>query len=192
MGELNKRKGNGIANKTTDECYTPDYAVYPLLKYVSKDKTIWCPFDKEWSAYVKVFRQAGYNVICSHLEDGKDFFEYEPEQYDIIISNPPFSLADNILERLYGFGKSFIMLLPLKYLQAKKRCEMFLENGLQFLTFDKRIGFYTWGDMSKVKEGNSQASSYFCWKILPKDFIIEVLDKSSENHGSGNSGGKDA
>lgn len=30
-----------------DEVFTPFYAVEPLLKYVPKDKTIWCPFDEE-------------------------------------------------------------------------------------------------------------------------------------------------
>ena len=180
MSSLKDRKGNGIANSTSDECYTPDYAVYPLLKYVNKDMKIWCPFDKEWSAYVKVFKKNGYKVVCSHIDEGKDFFEYEPKEYDIIISNPPFSIAADILEKLYKLNKPFIMLLPLKYLQAKRRCNMFLNKGIQLLTFDSRIGFYTKGEMNKPKEGNSQASSYFCWKILPKNFIIEILNKNAE------------
>ena len=34
-----------------DECETLDYAVKPILKYLPKDKTIWCPFDKETSQF---------------------------------------------------------------------------------------------------------------------------------------------
>lgn len=30
---------------------------------------------------------------------------------------------------------------------------------------------------TKLKEGNYQASAYFCWKTLPKDLIIEILTK---------------
>lgn len=30
-----------------DECYTPRYGVLPIIKYLPKDKIIWCPFDKE-------------------------------------------------------------------------------------------------------------------------------------------------
>ena len=30
-----------------DECYTPDYAVKPILEYIPKDVTVWCPFDTE-------------------------------------------------------------------------------------------------------------------------------------------------
>lgn len=29
-----------------DECYTPYYAVDPLLEFIPKDKRIWCPWGK--------------------------------------------------------------------------------------------------------------------------------------------------
>lgn len=172
--------GHGDSNKESDECYTPYYAIKPLLKYIAKELIVWCPFDKENSEYVKTLKSNGNKVIFSHIEDGKDFFRYKPKKYDIIISNPPFSLADEVLERLYILGKPFILLLPLKYLQAIGRGKLFIKNGIQLLTFDKRIGYYTNGDMTEPKEGNYQASSYFCWKILPKDLIYEILDKSGK------------
>jgi len=173
--------GHGDSNKESDECCTPAYAIYPIIKYIPISKTIWCPFDTEDSLFVRILKSKGYEVIYSHINNGKDFFEYEPENYDIIISNPPFSLADNILKRLYKLKRPFIMLLPLKYVQAKGRGKLFSENGIQLLTFDKRIGYYTNGDMTKPKEGNYQASSYFCWKILPKDLIYEILNKSTQS-----------
>ena len=180
MSKVMEKTGHGVANKDTDEAYTPDYAIIPILKYISKELKVWCPFDKEWSGYVKLLRDNGNEVILSHIDEGKDFFFFDPEDYDIIISNPPFSIADDILERLYSLGKPFMLLLPLKYLQGVRRNRLFIENGFQLLTFDKRIGFY--GDQEKtvIKEGNSQASSYFCWKSLPKDLIIETLDKKAK------------
>ncbi len=42
--------------KTRDEWYTPKEAVLPLLKHIPKDWVIWCPFDKEFSEFVQVFR----------------------------------------------------------------------------------------------------------------------------------------
>ena len=27
-----------------DECYTPDYGVKPILKYIPEGATVWCPF----------------------------------------------------------------------------------------------------------------------------------------------------
>ena len=64
-----------------DEMYTPFYAVAPLVKHLKNSgyKTIWCPFDEEWSAYVRMFKEEGFNVIRSSLSDGKDFFQYEPD-----------------------------------------------------------------------------------------------------------------
>lgn len=75
--------------KEGDECYTPFYVVEPLKNFINKfeGRTIWCPFDKEWSAYVQTFKSLGFNVVYSHLDDEKDFFEYESENWDLIISN---------------------------------------------------------------------------------------------------------
>lgn len=53
-----------------DEVFTPFYAVQPLLKYISKEKVIWCPFDEEWSAYYQTFKENGYKVIRSSLKEG--------------------------------------------------------------------------------------------------------------------------
>lgn len=172
---------HGETNKETDETYTPMYAVEPLVKYIPKGFKIWCPFDKDWSAYVQVFRSKGYNVVCSHIDEGKDFFEYEPKEYDIIVSNPPFSISTKILSRLYDLRKPFVMLLPLKYLQSVERCRLFSKHGLELLSFDSRVGYYTWKDFSKPKEGNYQASSYFCWNVLPEKLIIENLKKDKRS-----------
>lgn len=167
------------SNRTTagDECYTPFYAVAPLLKYINKEKIIWTPFDEEWSAYYLTFKENGYKVIRSSLVDGLDFFEYEPnEKYDVIISNPPFSKKDEVLERLDRLGKPFAILLPMNSLQGQSRYKIF-RNGIQLLAFDKRIEFYTNGNFETYTKGNSFASAYFCWGILPKDLIIEELTK---------------
>ena len=89
-------------NKESDELFTPYYAVDPIIKYIPKNKIIWMPFDQEYSAFYQLFKKLGYTVIRSHLEDGKDFFTYEPDNYDVIVSNPPFSIKDNILGRFFA------------------------------------------------------------------------------------------
>ena len=84
--------------KLSDECYTPKYAVLPVLEFLNKNKVIWCPFDSSKSEFVKVLKKNGNKVIFSHLEQGKDFFKYEPKQkYDIIISNPPYTIKDKVI-----------------------------------------------------------------------------------------------
>ena len=162
-----------------DEMYTPFYAVAPLVKHLKNSgyKTIWCPFDEEWSAYVRTFREEGFNVIRSSLSDGKDFFKYKPDEpYDVIISNPPFSRKDEVLYHLDELGKSFAILLPLNSLQEKSRFDVF-KNGIQLLSFDQRIGFHTAKSMAAPIEGSPFASAYFCRDFLPRDLIVESLDK---------------
>lgn len=98
---INKGYLTAKTDKVSDEVYTPDYAVKPILKFLKPDSVIWCPFDTEDSEYVKIFKEAGYKVIYSHIGNGQNFFEFEPkEDYDVIISNPPFSIKDAILNRL--------------------------------------------------------------------------------------------
>lgn len=123
---INKDYLTAKTDKTSDEVYTPAYAVKPLLKYLDKGYkpcyTIWCPFDTEESEYVKQFRADGHKVIATHIDNGQNFFTYEPEEnYDFIISNPPFSLKDAILKRLNELNKPFAILLPLPALQGQKR-----------------------------------------------------------------------
>ena len=159
-----------------DENYTPFYAVEPLIKYLpSTPITIWCPFDKEWSAYVVRLKEAGHKVIHSHIDNGQDFFTYHPsEPYDMIISNPPFSKKDKILERVYALDKPFALLLPLVTLQGIKRYKYF-KNGIQILSFDKRINFHNETHFDEPEKGSPFIPAYFCKDFLPKDLIFEEL-----------------
>ena len=74
--------------KEGDSLYTPYYAVDHIVKYLPKDKIIWLPFDEEWSSFNKRLTELGYRVVRSSLAEGQDFFEYEPEHWDLIVSNP--------------------------------------------------------------------------------------------------------
>lgn len=170
-------KGYLKAKRTveSDECYTPEYAILPLLKYIPINMKIWCPFDDYSSNYVKIFKNNNYNVQYSHINMGNEycFFKYEPTDYDIIVSNPPFSKNDDVIKRLYELNKPFIMLFPIQTLQGVTRYD-YLKNGCQIIIFDKRIGFY---QNNHLTEGTSFASIYICKDILPRDIIFEKLNK---------------
>lgn len=140
-----------------------------------KDKVIWCPFDEEWSAFYIRLKECGYTVIRSSLSEGKDFFNYEPDNWDIIVSNPPFSIKDQILERLYSFHKPFAILLPLNSIQGKSRYRYF-RQGVQLLSFDARVCYHNKSNMSSVVKGSPFATAYFCKDLLPKDLILEKLN----------------
>ena len=162
------------ADREDNELYSPYYVVDHIVKYIPKDKIVWCPFDEEWSAFYQRFKELGYKVVRSSLAEGQDFFEYEPEQWDVIISNPPFAVKDKVLERLYSFNKPFAVLLPLNSLQGSKRFKFF-QRGIQMLSFDSRVCYHNKDNMDKPIKGSPFATAYFCRNVLPKDLVLEEL-----------------
>ena len=91
------------------------------------------------------------------------------------MSNPPFSIKDKVLNRLYSFNKPFAILLPLNSLQGKSRNKYF-SGGVQLLSFDARVCYHNKEHMDKVVKGSPFATAYFCKDILPNDLIIEKLN----------------
>ena len=126
-----------------DECYTPRYAVLPLLDFLEsfRGKVIWCPFDTDRSEFVKVLRENNFNVVHSHIDNGQDFYTYEPKNWDIIVSNPPFTNKRKIFERCLSFGKPFALLMSNTWLNDAAPKQLFFDRDLQLLMFDKRIEF---------------------------------------------------
>lgn len=118
----------------------------------------------------------GYDVVRSSLIEGQDFFEYEPEKWDIMISNPPFSKKDDVLQRAFDLGKPFALLLPANSIQGKKRFKIF-KNEIQMLCFDQRIDFHTNGDMENYTKGTPFGSAYFCRNFLPTKLELRELHK---------------
>ena len=175
----------------SDECLTPRYAVLPIVKYLKEKgfKTIWCPFDMPDSKYVTILRENNFKVFNSHIDCNlpyigdflKTYQDYVDDLgIDCIVSNPPFSKKDQILEHLYALDLPFMMLLPQNTLQSIKRVHMFLENGLEYLGFDRRINFYTRGELDAWKPNNHFASGYFCKNVLPEKLIFEKLTPIQE------------
>ena len=156
-----------------DECMTPSYAIYPILKYIPKNLVIWCPFDKKDSEFVKILSKTN-EVIYSHIENGEDFYNYEPEKtWDIIISNPPFTNKRKIFERCLSFNKPFALLMSNTWLNDSAPKQLFKDKDLQLLMFDKRIKYENNGI---VQDKITFSSSYYCYNFLPKQIIMEFLN----------------
>jgi hypothetical protein len=154
-----------------DECFTPAYGVMPILKYIPKHAIVWCPFDTEKSEFVKQISKQN-KVIFSHINNGQDFFTYEPKQWDVIISNPPFTNKRNYFERALSFNKPFALIMTNTWLNDAAPKQLFKEKELQLLLFDKRMKFIN-SNISQHKITFS--SSYYCWNFLPKQLIVERL-----------------
>lgn len=151
-----------------DEYYTPPVLVNAILPYISVDKVVWCPFDTEDSEFVIRLRERGNKVIASHIWNGQDFFDYTPDYFDIVVSNPPFTRKLDVLKRLYQLDKPFALVLGLPILNYQEIGEFFVGKDIQLLIVDKKVSF----------DGNNSSfnSSYFCRGILPKDLMFVHID----------------
>ena len=167
-------KSNKImySNGKNDECLTPLYGVKPIVKYLPSDKIIWCPFDTAESNFVKYLGEIGFSVEYSHISNGQDFYTYEPDKWDIIVSNPPFTNKRQIFERALSFNKPFALMMSNTWLNDSAPKQLFKEKQLQLLMFDKRIKF---SNNNITDDKITFSTSYYCWNLLPRDIICEIL-----------------
>ena len=167
--EMSRWLRTGAFNEK-DEYYTPKILVDAILPYVLEGKIVWCPFDTADSEFVHALSVKN-KVIYSHIWEGMDFFEYEPTEYDIIVSNPPFTKKLEVLNRLYALGKPFAMVLPLPMLNYQEIGDFFLDKELQLLIVNKKVSF----------DGNTASfnNSYFCYQLLPKDLMFCELEHNN-------------
>lgn len=157
-----------------DECMTLPYAVKPIIKYIPPGNIVWCPFDKADSEFVKQISNAGFEVVHSHIDDGQDFYDYEPDLWNVIISNPPFTGKRRIFERALSFGKPFALIMSNTWLNDSAPKQLFRNKQLELLMFEQRMLFNNRGQIDKKI---TFSSSYFCHDFLPRQIIIERLEK---------------
>lgn len=155
-----------------DECYTPSYGVTPILKYIPKDVTVWCPFDTVDSEFVNQISRT-HRVEYSHISEGKDFLTYEPNHWDVIVSNPPFTNKRKYFERALEFNKPFALIMSNTWLNDSAPKQLFKDKDLQLLMFDKRMEFIQ--PNAKQTGKITFSSSYYCWNFLPKQIIMECF-----------------
>jgi hypothetical protein len=162
-----------------DEYYTPVYAIEPLLKYLKPQSNIWCPFDSEKSNFVKELFVYGHNPSYSHIDDNQDFFTTDtPPDTHYIISNPPYSRKNEVLERLFELKIPFAMLLGVVGIfESKLRFNLFKKNKFEIMYFDKRIKYFQdYSDPKESKVNPPFSSVYICSGILPNQIVFEELN----------------
>jgi hypothetical protein len=163
------------ANGSGDEHLTPAYAVAPIIKYIPQDAIIWCPFDLPSSNFVIEIGKT-HQVVSSHISAGQDYYSYEPEHWDIMVSNPPFTKKRKIFERALSFNKPFALLMSMTWLNDNAPVKLFENRDLQLLMLDKRIHFIN-AD-GTVNDRPTFACGYYCVDLLPKQIIMGKLEKA--------------
>lgn len=164
-----------------DKFYTPPYAFDLLLPFIKdfKFNTVWESACGD-GTLSRTIKSKGFSVIETDLECGVDYFEYESIDYNIQITNPPFSKKYEWLKRAYELSKPFALLMPSDVLFSKAAQELFDKYGYTMLLPNRRIDFKTpnlnWG------EGSSQfSSSWFLGNFdNPKGLVFVELNKPSK------------
>lgn len=103
---------------------------------------------------------------CEIIHENKDAFSWLPD-FDIIITNPPFSLKNKILIWLMEIDKPFIILLPINQICNKSYRNLKNFDKIQYVIPNGRYNFEV--DGKKLKS-NWFNCLWYCYKCsLSKD-----------------------
>lgn len=121
--------GNTAYKRAASDFYpTPPEVTAALLDWLGlrKGTRIWEPACGH-GHMVRVMEDRGLVVRATDIQAGTDFLSAElpVEEIDWIITNPPFSLADQFIARCALYGLPFALLLKSQYWHAKKRLDLF-------------------------------------------------------------------
>lgn len=145
----------------SDNYYSKKEVWEKIQQYIPKDKVIYEPFygDGKSGQYL---RELGFDVIHEPV----DFFENDLGE--IIVSNPPFSIKQEIFTRLKKLDKPFIIVMFPIVLSCKWFLDIF--DDIQIIIPKTRVKMYGNGKENYTPNGGVW---YFCYKMnLPKDLII--------------------
>jgi hypothetical protein len=149
-----------------DDYMTPKSAWEAITDYIPKDKVIWEPFYGNGDSG-RFLREIGCGNV---IHEPEDFFENN--KGDIVVSNPPFSMKKEVLERLVQLQKPFILIMPSSTISYKYTRDI-LKDDIQIIIPKRRIQFLKLenGTLDQVGRCNFDCF-YFCYKIgLPRDII---------------------
>ena len=124
---------------------TPISLVWELLENepFSKECTIYEPADGEGNIS-KTLISKGYDVDVDDIRTtGKNFLECD-KKYNYIITNPPFSLFDQFVEKAKDTSDKFAFIIKSNFFGAYKRHQNGIWKGLQtFHIFNRQVDYRT-------------------------------------------------
>ena len=129
---------------------------------------VWCPFNDTNSVWGGVLMERGFEVVTTDT----DFFMTEkPEGVQCIISNPPFSLKREVMERIKELDLRFALILPFLWFNDA----IPYEYGHQLLMFRQRMYFNTPSGIKNKPRTNCVVLSD---GLLKQDF--KVIDRRDD------------
>jgi hypothetical protein len=172
---------NPHASDPRDRCYTPAYALDPLLPYLHPDAVVWEPAAGA-GHLVRALEATGRRVIASEITQGQNYFIHNPgaDAWDVQITNPPYSSKYHWVEHAYALGKPFALLMPLETLGAASYQRHARKHGGEVLVLNKRVNFYM-PNMGLSGGGANFPVAWFCWRLLPAPLVYgDIVPRADE------------
>ena len=102
----------------------------------------------------------------------------ETPNCDYIISNPPYSLKGDVIDRLFAIGKPFAMLVGVVGLfESQHRFNLFRSHEFEIMYLNKRVSYFKDYAEQKPSLNPPFSSVYICSKMLPRTIVFEEIDK---------------
>lgn len=133
----------------------------------------------------EVLTSRGYDVFNTDIEDRgyknqhltKDFFEFTNKFNGDILTNPPFSLAEKMIEHsleLIDYGRYVVMFARIQLLEGTKRYnDLFSKKELKYVyVFSARAKTAMGGNFDKYKAAPAQCHAWF---VFQKGYLGEPI-----------------
>ena len=152
-----------IKLKQDDDYMTPKPVLESIQHLIPKDKVIWESFYGNGDSG-KYLKELGFKVESHDV----DFFDDQKFNYDIIISNPAYSIKAKVFKRLSEIDKPFMLLVPVSTM-TKQYLKKYFKDKIQIVIPERRIQF--------IKNGVQNKRCYFdtIWVCYKMGFRNDIL-----------------
>jgi hypothetical protein len=117
------KKRGLLGNEYSDEWYTTDQDAEKAIELLQPFGTVMCPFDGESSKFVIKLKDT-HSVIYGITD-----FLQKDYKYDSLVTNPPFSMKNEVLKKVAMSKRPSCLILPLDIVSGVKRRTIYEEYG---------------------------------------------------------------
>lgn len=172
-----------------DNFRTPRYATEFLMPFIpKKTRTVWECASGEEGMMARVLSEK-YDVICTDISGAPISYNFVTGlndgvtwEYDVVITNVPFSLKYEFIYRAIGLNKPFAFLMPFD--MNGTLWSLFKDHALQAIIPNRRIDYLTPNIVERTNEYlgvNAVNKKFDVKKTFGKEFkkLDDILKQSS-------------
>ena len=102
-----------------------------------------------------------------------DYLETDGYEYDLLATNPPYSIKDKVIQKVLEYGKPAALIMPADALGGKRRHELYQEFGYPSIYVPIARIAYSNGYGERIKSGVSFQSLIYLYNTGTSEVIWE-------------------